>query len=124
MVVNTIRSQGAQMAQKVHRSCRCRAAKQGRVSVELTIPIPESIPEPIPIPVSIPESILDLITEPIPGPILESISEPDSGPNIRNRFQKTAELTGIDSDKSFIFPITSIHDVIGFYGAAGPVDYK
>uniref|UniRef100_A0A182XTN2 Uncharacterized protein n=1 Tax=Anopheles quadriannulatus TaxID=34691 RepID=A0A182XTN2_ANOQN len=24
MVVNTIRSQGAQMAQKVYRSCRCR----------------------------------------------------------------------------------------------------
>ena len=30
-----------------------------------------------------------------------------SGPTIQNRFQKTAELAGIDTDKNFIFPITS-----------------
>ena len=99
---------------------------------------PEPIPDPIPIPEPIPESMLEMVPEPIlesipksiaesipiPELILESIPEPDSVPNIRNRFQKTAELAGIDSDKSFIFPITSIHDVIGFYGPAGPVDYK
>ena len=40
--------------------------------------------------------------------IPESIPETDSGPTIRNRFQKTAELAGIDSDKNFIFPITTV----------------
>ena len=87
-------------------------------SIPIPEPIPESIPEPIPepIPGPIPESILEpiLIPEPIPEsipepipisePIPESIPETDSGPTIRNRFQKTAELAGIDSDKNFIFP--------------------
>ena len=36
-----------------------------------------------------------------------ALSETDSGPTIRNRFQKTAELARIDSDKNYIFPITS-----------------
>ena len=61
-----------------------------------SILIPESVPEPIPIP-------LIMIPEPIP----ESIPETDFGPAIRNRFQKTSELAGIDSDEIFIFPITS-----------------
>ena len=47
-------------------------------------------------------------------PMLESIPIPesDSGPTIRNRFQKTAELAGIDSDKNFIFPITTLYYIL------------
>ena len=57
-------------------------------------------------PISIPEPTL--IREPIPEPILirEAIPENDSGPTVRNRFQKTSELAGIDSDENFIFAIT------------------
>ena len=60
------------------------------------IPIPKSIlnPEPIPDPILIPE------------PILESISKTDSGLTILNRFQKTSELAGIDSDE--IFPVDPV----------------
>ena len=82
------------------------------------IPIPESIPEPLPIlkpilvPIPIPESILEpiseLIMESIPN--LDTNPETDSGPAFRNRFQKTAELAGIDSDKNFIFPITNCYE--------------
>ena len=65
------------------------------------IPRSESIPEPIPMleSISIPESI----PEPIPELVAEPIPENDSGPTIRNRFQKTSELAGIDSDEIFIF---------------------
>ena len=101
------------------------------ISIPEPIPNTKSIPEPFPVPESIPESIPELIPEPIedpimkPIPILEPIPEPvpesipisepipestpetDPGPTIRNRFQKTAELAGIDSDKNFIFPITT-----------------
>ena len=59
------------------------------------IPIVELISESIPQPF--------MIMEPIP----ESIVETNSGPTFRNRFQKILELTGIDSDENFIFPITT-----------------
>ena len=40
--------------------------------------------------------------EPIPEPILET----DSRATVRNQFQKTKKLAGIDSDENFIYPIT------------------
>ena len=79
-----------------------------------SILIPVSVPEPIPIPlimipepIPIPEPISILEPIPIPEPIPESIPETDFGSAIRNRFQKTSDLAGIDSDEIFIFPITS-----------------
>ena len=63
------------------------------------IPIPKPILEPIPIPETIPEPIL----EPISKLILEIASEP----TIWNRFHKTTDLSGIDSDENSFFPITS-----------------
>ena len=47
---------------------------------------------------------------PEPMPIPESILIPEfySGPTIRNLFQKTLELAGIDSDENFIFPIIAL----------------
>ena len=72
--------------------------------LELTSePIPELTPEPILIPEPIP------IPEPLPESIPGSISETDSEPTIGNRFQKNfpKRLFENDSDKNFIFPITS-----------------
>ena len=66
-------------------------------------PILISEPILIPEPISIPEPIM------IPVPIQELIPETDSGLNIRNRFRKTSELSGIDSEENFIFPITSLY---------------
>ena len=63
--------------------------------------------EPEPVSKLIPETI----PEPIPESIPESTSETDSGPTVRNRFQKTSELAGIDSDENFIVPITSVDEV-------------
>ena len=80
------------------------------ISIPEPILILESIPEPIPILKSIPEPILESI--PIPEPIPELIPKTYSGPIIRNRFQKTAELAGIDSDKKILFPITTPYHVI------------
>ena len=60
-------------------------------------PILMEMPKPTP--------ITELI--PIPRPISNQIPETDSGPTVRNRFQKTAELPGTDFDENFIFPITS-----------------
>ena len=67
------------------------------------IPIPDPISNPNPIPKPI------LIPEQIPKPIPEPIAETDSGPTIRNRFQKISELTRIDSYENFIFPITTLY---------------
>ena len=82
------------------------------------IPIPELIliPKPISIPelIPIPEPMLELILEPVPDPIPESIPETDSGPTIRNRFQKISELARIDCDEIFIFPITNRHTIWQF----------
>ena len=88
-------------------------AKTDSVSKSIPILFPETKPEPISIlklilepilePIPIPEPIL----EPIPEPIPESIPETDSGPTIRNRFQKSSELAGIYSDENFIFPSQS-----------------
>ena len=74
------------------------------VSKQILISESNSIPEPIP------QSTPEPIPEPIPEliPITESIPETSLGPTIRNRFQKTAELVGIDSDENFIFPITTM----------------
>ena len=86
-----------------------------------SIPIPESIPEPIQEPIPepipeltpkpIPESILQPIPESVPEsiPIPKQIPETDSGPTIRNRFQKSVKLAGIDFEKNFIFPITTLY---------------
>ena len=75
-------------------------------------PIPEPTPEPIPIPKPIPDPIPEQIPEPIPVPIPESIPETDSEPTIRDRYQKTLELVGIDSVEISIFPITSSSNMI------------
>ena len=66
---------------------------------------PTPISKPIMILEPIPEMIL--IAEPIPEPILEPIPETDFWPTIWNRFQETSELYETDSDKKFVFPITS-----------------
>ena len=50
--------------------------------------------------------ILEPITMPEPILIPELIPQTDSGPAIRNRFQKTSELTGNDSGEILIFFIT------------------
>ena len=63
---------------------------------------PEPITEPIPIPKLIPESIPEPI--PILEPTPESIPETDSGLTIRNRFQKTLDVAGIDSNETSFFP--------------------
>ena len=76
------------------------------------IPIPEPIPDPIPIPELIPEPIPELVPEPIPKLVPESIPQTDSGPTIRNRFQKILELAGIDSDEIFFFPISNQNSFI------------
>lgn len=61
------------------------------------MPKPIRISEPVPIPklISIPEQI----PEPTSEPISESIPETDLGPTIRNRFEKTSSLAGIDFDQ-------------------------
>ena len=66
------------------------------IPIQEPIPILELILIPEPIPVPITEPIL--IPGHIPESILESIPETDAGPTIRNRFQKSSELAGIDSD--------------------------
>ena len=75
------------------------------MSISNPIPEPISIPNPEPIPNPNPELIT--IPEQIPEPIPASIAETDSGPTIRDRFQKTSSLAEIDSDKNLISPITN-----------------
>ena len=85
-------------------------SKPNPISKPIPIPEPISIPEPIMIPKPIQELIPELI--PIPESIQELIPETNSEPAIRNRFQETSVLAGIDSEENFIFPITS-SDLIG-----------
>ena len=68
------------------------------ISKSIPISKPNPIPEPILISKPIPQAIM------IPKPILESIPETDSGPTIQNRFQKTLNRAGIDSDETSFVP--------------------
>ena len=77
------------------------------MSEPILISEPISIPELTPIPEPNPEQIPVPVPEPISEPIPELIPVADSGPTIRNRFQKTSEQVGIDSDEIFIFIITT-----------------